>query len=69
MVTGLPSRETVRRDLRQAGRIAGFVAMTGAMLPAFLLHERLVRGREKDRARERWVGAWSTALALISSWL
>ena len=62
MVKERLSSGRLRRDLRRAGRIAGFVAMTGAMLPAFLVHERLARGQEKDRARERWVGAWSTGL-------
>jgi 1-acyl-sn-glycerol-3-phosphate acyltransferase len=36
--------------------------MTGTMVPAFLLHERLAREPEKDRVRDRWVTAWSAAM-------
>ena len=40
------------REVRRAARIAGFGALTGAMLPAFLAHERLTRGaRARRRAR------------------
>jgi len=62
VVKAMPSRANVRRDLRRVGRIAGFVGMTGAMLPALLVHQQLVRGRAKDRARDRWVAAWSARL-------
>jgi len=50
------------RPLRTAGRIAGFGALTSAMLPAFLAHERIAPPAERDRVRERWVGAWCGAL-------
>jgi 1-acyl-sn-glycerol-3-phosphate acyltransferase len=52
----------VRRELRRAGRIAGFGALTSAMLPVFLAHERIARPEEKDHVRERWVAAWCGAL-------
>ncbi len=50
------------RDLRRAARIAGFGALTGAMLPAFLAHRRLTAEEARDGVRRRWVGAWSAAL-------
>lgn len=53
---------SVGRQLRRAGRIAGFGAVTSAMLPAFLAHERLSPATDKDRVRERWVAAWCGAL-------
>ena len=53
---------SVRRQLRRAGRIAGFGALTSAMLPAFLAHERLAGADARDGVRERWVGAWCSAL-------
>jgi 1-acyl-sn-glycerol-3-phosphate acyltransferase len=53
---------SVRQQLRRAGRIAGFGALTTAMLPAFLAHERLARAADRDRVRERWVAAWCGAL-------
>ena len=53
---------SVRRQVRRAGRIAGFGVLTGAMLPAFLAHERLAREPERDRVRERWVAAWCAGL-------
>jgi 1-acyl-sn-glycerol-3-phosphate acyltransferase len=52
----------VRRELRRAGRIAGFGVLTSAMLPAFLAHERLARPEARDQVRERWVAAWCGAL-------
>jgi 1-acyl-sn-glycerol-3-phosphate acyltransferase len=40
----------------------GFGALTGAMLPAFLAHERLSHPGDRDHVRERWVAAWCGAL-------
>jgi 1-acyl-sn-glycerol-3-phosphate acyltransferase len=57
-----PPGKSVRGDLRRARRIAGFVGMTGAMLPVFLAHQRLALPATRDAARDRWVGAWSAAL-------
>jgi 1-acyl-sn-glycerol-3-phosphate acyltransferase len=51
-----------RTELRRAARIAGFGAVTSAMLPLFLAHEGLSRPRDRGRVRERWVGAWCAAL-------
>jgi 1-acyl-sn-glycerol-3-phosphate acyltransferase len=53
---------SVRRETRRVLRIAGFGALTGAMLPALLAHERLARPAERARVRDRWVQAWSSAL-------
>jgi 1-acyl-sn-glycerol-3-phosphate acyltransferase len=55
-------RARIRRELRRAGRIAGFGALTSAMLPAFLANERLAQREKKDAVRERWVRAWCAAL-------
>jgi 1-acyl-sn-glycerol-3-phosphate acyltransferase len=60
MVSG--PRAVLQREVRRAGRIAGFGALTSAMVPAFLAHERLVPEAEQTRVRERWVGAWSSAM-------
>jgi lyso-ornithine lipid O-acyltransferase len=62
MVNAAPPGRSLRRDVRRARRIAGFVVMTATMVPAFLAHERLAMGREKDRARDRWVEAWSAGM-------
>jgi 1-acyl-sn-glycerol-3-phosphate acyltransferase len=51
-----------KRELRRAGRIAGFGALTATMLPGFLAHETLAAARQRDAVREGWVGAWATAL-------
>lgn len=53
---------SVRQQVRRVTRIAGFGALTGAMLPALLAHERLARPDERDRVRDRWVQAWCSAL-------
>lgn len=50
------------REVRRAARIAGFGALTGAMLPAFVARRRMAAERERDGVRRRWVGAWSRAL-------
>jgi lyso-ornithine lipid O-acyltransferase len=55
----------VRRELRRAGRIAGFGALTGAMLPGFIVHEALSSTPERDHVRERWVSVWSSVLLKI----
>jgi 1-acyl-sn-glycerol-3-phosphate acyltransferase len=53
---------TLLSEVRRAARIAGFGALTGTMLPAFMAHQRLSTEQERDRVRRRWVGAWSSAL-------
>ena len=53
---------SVRRELRRAGRIAGFGALTSAMVPAFLAHERLAPSKDHARVREQWVGAWCSMM-------
>ena len=50
------------RELRRVARIAGFGALTAAMLPAFLARRRMVSERQRAAVRERWVRAWCTAL-------
>lgn len=53
---------SLRRELRRAGRIAGFGVITSAMLPVFLAHERVSREADRDRVRTQWVGAWASGL-------
>ncbi len=53
---------SLRLEVRRAARIAGFGAITGAMLPAFLAHERVTRDDNRTRVREAWVGTWCSAL-------
>ncbi|MDP9150889.1 MAG: 1-acyl-sn-glycerol-3-phosphate acyltransferase, partial [Myxococcota bacterium] len=54
-----------RRELRRATRIAGFGALTAAMLGAFLAHDRLSAGRDRPGIQEPWVKAWAGALLRI----
>jgi 1-acyl-sn-glycerol-3-phosphate acyltransferase len=56
---------SVRRGLRRGARIAGFGAVTAAMLPAFLVHRRIAAADLQTRVRERWVAAWSEALIRV----
>lgn len=53
---------SARRELRRAARIAGFGALTAAMLSGFHAEERLSAAADRARVRERWVWAWSGAL-------
>jgi 1-acyl-sn-glycerol-3-phosphate acyltransferase len=53
------------RELRRAARIAGFGALTGAMLPGFALHEALSSAPDRNRVRERWIGVWCSILLEI----
>jgi lyso-ornithine lipid O-acyltransferase len=48
--------------LRRTARIAGFVGLTSAMLPAYLLRDKLARASERDGVRDRWVAAWTSGL-------
>jgi 1-acyl-sn-glycerol-3-phosphate acyltransferase len=52
----------VRRAVRRAGRIAGFATVTATMLTAFLAHEAVLSPAHREDVRDRWVGAWSSAL-------
>jgi 1-acyl-sn-glycerol-3-phosphate acyltransferase len=46
-------------------RIAGFGGLTGAMLPAFVAHQRMSAPEDRDAVRERWVEAWSSSLLTL----
>jgi len=52
----------VPRELRRSARIAGLVAVTSAMLPAYLIRRRFVAVRDRDQVRARWVGLWASTL-------
>jgi 1-acyl-sn-glycerol-3-phosphate acyltransferase len=53
------------REVRRAARVAGFGALTAAMLPAFVAHEAVANPEDRDRIRERWVEAWSALLLTL----
>jgi lyso-ornithine lipid O-acyltransferase len=53
---------TLPREMRRACRIAGFGAITAAMLPAFLARRRTVRPEAREELRDRWMGAWCASL-------
>ena len=53
----------VRQRVRQVRRAGGFVGVTAAMLPPFVLHMRtLPEGDRKEELRDGWVRAWARAL-------
>ena len=54
--------DELRRQARRVVRVAGFGAVTAAMLPAYALREALLDDASRDRVRDRWIGAWSDAL-------
>ncbi len=47
---------------RQLLRAAGFVGVTGAMLPLYMTRDRLARSERRDEIRDRWVRRWSRLL-------
>ena len=47
---------------RRTARGAGFVALTGAMLPTFALRDRLASHGARDAVRDRWVKRWCDLL-------
>jgi 1-acyl-sn-glycerol-3-phosphate acyltransferase len=51
-----------RRALRRAARTAGFGGLTAAILPAFFARAAFLTPEEREKVRERWVGAWCSAL-------
>ncbi|MEO7110113.1 MAG: lysophospholipid acyltransferase family protein [Polyangiaceae bacterium] len=55
------------KRVRQSARLAGFVAITGAMLPTFLAAESLAREEDRDRVRDDWTRRWSRALLKLFS--
>jgi 1-acyl-sn-glycerol-3-phosphate acyltransferase len=56
------SKPGVPIAVRRGARIAGFVGITSAMLPAFVIRHALTPARKRDQVRDRWVGAWSGSL-------
>jgi 1-acyl-sn-glycerol-3-phosphate acyltransferase len=47
---------------RQVARTGGFLAITGAMLPAYLARRRLAPPAARARLTDRWVARWSQSL-------
>lgn len=52
---------------RRITRIAGFVGITAAMLPAFMTRYALASPGRRDRVRDAWVRAWSGSLLRLFS--
>lgn len=57
-----PPGAGARRAIRRTARIAGFGTVTAALLPGFLAQRAAARPSEHDVVRDRWVGAWASAL-------
>jgi 1-acyl-sn-glycerol-3-phosphate acyltransferase len=53
--------------VRQAARAGGFVGLTAAMLPTYVVRQRLTPEMERKDVRDRWVARWSGALLSIFS--
>jgi 1-acyl-sn-glycerol-3-phosphate acyltransferase len=57
---------TAREEVRRAGRIAGFGAVTATMLPLFVARRAAAPGEAaKEEIRERWIRAWASALLRV----
>jgi 1-acyl-sn-glycerol-3-phosphate acyltransferase len=54
----------VPTTVRRAARVAGFGALTAAMLPGMMAHAGWTRSRggAVERVRDRWVGVWCGAM-------
>lgn len=57
--------DALTREVRRAARIAGFGALTTAMLPGMIAHERLTPEGRRNDVRRRWVQTWADALLRI----
>ncbi len=55
----------VSKEVRRAARIAGFGALTGAMLPGLVAHQRIAAEAQRDAIRRRWVAIWADTLLRI----
>jgi 1-acyl-sn-glycerol-3-phosphate acyltransferase len=54
----------VPTPIRRGARVAGFGALTAAMLPGMIAHAEWTRSRggAVERVRDRWVGVWCGAM-------
>jgi 1-acyl-sn-glycerol-3-phosphate acyltransferase len=52
----------VRVRARRAVRVAGFGAVTAAMLPAYALRDAIAPPDARDAIRDRWIATWCEAL-------
>lgn len=52
----------MKAELRRGARLAGFVAVTGSLLPLFLAEDALTKSADKDRVRDAWTRRWSRSL-------
>src|ERR1700735_1082803 len=55
----------LRKGVRRAVRVAGFGAVTAAMLPAFLAREAVTPLADPEPRRDAWVGTWAATLLRI----
>lgn len=52
----------IRVSARRVFRIAGFAAITAAMLPVYSARDAMASDAERDPLRDRWTRRWSNAL-------
>jgi len=52
---------------RQAARLAGFVAITGSLLPLYLAADAASNDANRDQVRDAWTRRWSRALLRLFS--
>jgi len=54
----------VRRSVRRAARVSGFLALTPTMLAAWSAHDAVTR-KDRSALRDRWFGAWCDAMLRV----
>jgi 1-acyl-sn-glycerol-3-phosphate acyltransferase len=52
---------------RRVVRVAGFAALTGTMLPAYVARDALAATDDKEAVRDRWIRRWSRGLLKLFS--
>lgn len=54
-----------KKKARRAARVAGFGAVTAALLPAYALRDAMTAPDERGALRDRWVARWCDALLAL----
>ena len=52
-------------QLRRVARVAGFLGVTTALLPAYALRDQLTKDAERDAVRDRWTRRWADGLMRV----
>jgi len=52
-------------QLRRMARVAGFLGVTSALLPAYALRDQLAADAERDALRDRWTRRWADGLMRV----